>query len=130
MSMMAFFTALVLSVILALVMVGLWSYRSPRNDWRGLLPVGVLATFVILAGGLWMAPVGPPISEVFWMPFVMMAIFFALLWTVLSSIPGPPKVPGERVALPPERRGDGALAGTVFWTLILGLAVAVLVRLA
>jgi len=45
-----------------------------RRPLRSLFVVFFLATW---AGGIWMAPFGPPIGRVYWVPFTLIAILIA-----------------------------------------------------
>lgn len=124
---------ILISLFLAFVIVwGLIAYAGESGGW-GAWPVFLLFFFAILAGGLWLTPVGPPLVGVYWVPFLFVALFITLFW---ASAPPPPRrkgrrstqppVPSTQDDLPPSPAGLGAL----FWLLLIGLAMVALFRYA
>lgn len=95
-------------------------------------PVFVLFFLVIWAGGLWLTPVGPQLIGVYLMPFFFVAIFIALFWAAAPPPPRRTRRTGEE-STPVQEEGTVATAvglGMLFWVLLVGLAIAVLVRYA
>ena len=92
-----------------------------------------LLTLAILAGGLWLTPVGPPLVGVYWVPFLFVAIFIALF---RAAAPRPPRRKRRRNAQSSVlSRQDGMPVapvglGILFWLLLAGLAIVSLVRYA
>jgi hypothetical protein len=120
--------ALVVAGLLSLVLYYIVGWRAPGH---GSGFVGVLFLFLVLflgvwAGGVWFTPVGPPLFGGYWLPFVLMGIFLALL-TVALAPPAPRPAPAADV------EADGApsavaLSGCFLWVLIAGLAGAIAAR--
>lgn len=122
-------------VALFLAFVVLWvliAYAGEGGGW-GAWPVFLSFFFAILAGGLWLTPVGPPLVGVYWVPFLFVAIFIALFW---AAAPPPPRRKGHRTAQPSAHNlqdnpptGPVGL-GVLFWLLLAGLAMVALFRYA
>ncbi len=112
---------LILSLVLATVAIGVLVRGLEFRPHTPLWSLFVLFFFVIWAGGLWMAPVGPTHFGIVWLPFTLVAIMMSVLV----------------VALMPHRTGPAQLAetnreiqaglGLFFWVLVLGLVVAIIV---
>ncbi len=108
------------------------AYAGEKGGW-GAWPVFLLFFFAILAGGLWVTPVGPPLVGVYWVPFLFVAIFIALFWADAAP---PPKRKKRRCAQPPGAaiQDDPPVApvglGVLFWLLLVGLAMVALFRYA
>jgi hypothetical protein len=71
----AFFVALLLSSI---VFLGL-RRTGPWTSFLFLFFALFLATW---AGGIWITPIGRPLAGVYWLPFLMAGVVFALLLAV------------------------------------------------
>ncbi|OQW32305.1 MAG: hypothetical protein A4E19_19965 [Nitrospira sp. SG-bin1] len=114
------------------VMWALIVYAGEKGGW-GAWPVFFLFFFAILAGGLWLTPVGPPLVGVYWVPFLFVAIFIALFWAAASPMP---KRKRRRSPPPSEPRmeDDQPVApvglSILFWLLLAGLAMVALFRYA
>lgn len=81
------------------------------------------------AGGIWFSPLGPPWGGVYWLPFLIVGLVFALLLAaVVSPFPQDTTVqllgPGEKS---PEKRKLMVL-GVYFWLLIFALVVLIVTR--
>jgi len=84
----------------ALLVISLLSLSSRREyPWGGgLLLIFLLIFLVAWAGGVWITPFGPAFYGVAWMPYLAIALLFALL---LAGLPVEPK--------PMMRGGGGAV---------------------
>jgi hypothetical protein len=111
----------------------LLAYTGERGGWSAW-PMFLLFFFAILPGGLWLAPVGPPLVGVYWVPFLFVAVFIAQFWAF--SAPIPPRRLECRSAEPsaPIMPDDASAApaglGAVFWLLLVGLSIVALFRYA
>lgn len=122
-------------VALFLAFIVIWTlivYAGESGRW-GKWPVFLLFFFALLAGGLWLTPAGPPMVGVYWVPFLFVAIFIALLWAQVSPAPrrrrrkaGHASVPTMQDDMPESPAGFEVL----FWLLLVGLATIVLLRYA
>lgn len=123
---------IVVSLIFAFVVIwGLIAFAGERGG-RSVWPIFVLFFLAIWAGGLWLTPVGPPLIGVYWMPFLFVAIFIALFWAAAPPPPRRTRRTGEK-STPVQEEGMVATAaglGLLFWVLLVGLAIAALVRYA
>jgi len=124
---------ILISLFLAfVVMWTLIAYAGESGGW-GAWSVFLLFFFAILAGGLWLTPVGPPLVGVYWIPFLFVAIFIAMFW---AAAPHPPRrkrrKSGQSSVL--GRQDDMPVApvglGVLFWLLLVGLAMVALFRYA
>jgi hypothetical protein len=111
-----------------LVLWGLF-YVSGVREGGTIWPVFLLLFLVIWVGGLWVQPFGPPVVGVYWLPFVMVAIFAGLFW---AAMPPPPWRHREQpvVAARQEEERTAAVLGLgiLFWVLLVGLALTALAR--
>lgn len=126
-----FFYEMLLAVALALVV---FAILAPSGRYRGGDGVPLLLFFVpllvllIWAGGAWLTPIGPPVGGVYWLGFLLPAVFLLLLLFALSTPSGAPKREGDVV---PENAEKEALAGTAvafslfFWILVVAAIAAV-----
>lgn len=122
---------ILLALFLAfIVMWILIVYAGESGRW-GAWPVFLLFFFALLSGGLWVTPVGPPLLGVYWVPFLFVAIFIALLWAQGSPAPRPK---GEKVSpasvptMPDSMPETPAGFEVLFWLLLVGLAMIALFR--
>ena len=122
-------------IALFLAFIVMWvliAYAGEEGDW-GAWSVFLLFFFAILAGELWLTPVGPPLVGVYWVPFLFVAIFIALF---RAAAPLPPRKKRRRNAQSSvlSMRDDMPVApvglGVLFWLLLAGLAIVALVRYA
>ncbi len=120
---------ILVALLLAFIVIwGVLAAAGERGGW-GIWPVFLLLFGIIWAGGLWLTPVGPPVVGIYWLPFVMVAVFIGLFW---AAMPPPPRRTGMgRTAASAWERDTSATAaglGMLFWILLVGLAMAALVR--
>ncbi len=123
-----FIIALFLTILLSYV----FSWRHPRmpGTWPSALFLFLVLLAVIWAGGIWSDPYGPAWHNSYWLPFLLVGLFVALLILALG-IATPP--PGERRTMKVEpAAGDEAVATGVvaafsvfFWLLLLGAVTAI-----
>jgi len=118
--------AFFLAFTVILVLTG-FAEGGGRAAWFAAWPVFLLFFFAILAGGLWMTPVGPPLFGVYFVPFLLMALFVALFWASATPSPtwkrraGAP--PSDSTVQQDDRQVTAAGLGALFWMLLVGLAV-------
>lgn len=121
----------IVALLLSLLFVPFTGVARPRD---GGSAVGAILFFVLIlffatwAGGVWITPFGPPIWGVYWLPFVIVGLFVALL---LAAVAGPTSGGYVRPASEPERAEAEASAartafGLLFWLLLASLAVVVI----
>lgn len=128
-----FFYEMLLAIALALIV---FAILAPSGRYRGGEGVSILLFFVpllvllIWAGGAWLTPIGPPVANVYWVGFLIPALFLLLLLFALATPSAPPRREGEVV---PANAEEEAVAGTTvafsifFWILLVAAIVAIVV---
>ena len=120
----AFLTHALLSLALAVAAIAFLTTALRVHAIRGrswaLLAVLFLVTW---AGGIWVAPFGPPIGAIYWLPFTLIAV---LLATLLAAVV-PPELRTPRDIVTREEELETGL-GFFFWILVVGLVVAIVLR--
>jgi hypothetical protein len=118
-------------VALFLAFIVIWGLTifAGEGGGKATWPVFLLFFLAILAGGLWMTPVGPPVVGVYFIPFMLMAIFIALFW---AAVP-PPSIRKRRTnaqapasTVEDDTKATAVGLGALFWLLVIGLVVVVL----
>ncbi|MGF1504030.1 MAG: hypothetical protein GYB64_06205 [Chloroflexi bacterium] len=114
----------VIAILLTILVAGLLGgYRAPQT----LLLFFLLVLLAAWIGGAWAAPFGPVLAGVYWVPFILFGLLFALL--LLALLPSDPPVeptglePGETAA----QAGILAALDWVFWLLVIVMLVALVV---
>jgi hypothetical protein len=123
------FAHLMLALVMALVLSAIFALGFRRTGPWASVPLFFLIIFLASwAGGIWLAPVGPPLWGTYWLPFLMVGLVFALL---LAAIP-PTKNEKSTVELinqekrARERRKAFLALGVSLW-ILLGLFAAVII---
>lgn len=116
-----------LHAALALILAGL-SIAILTTGLRLHLHRPVWALFILLflvtwAGGIWVAPLGPPIGRVYWVPFMLIAILVAILIAAVL----PPGVHTQAEAHEREVEIEAGL-GVFFWVLVIALGVGIVLK--
>lgn len=130
-----FFLHFLIALIMALLVVLLVTrgFRR-RGPWPAIWPLIVLILLASWAGGMWITPFGPSLWGVALLPFVVVAILFALFFAAL------PKSPDEKLREEEtqvelvtakeqyESEHKDFVLGWVFWFLAVLLLLAIIVR--
>jgi len=133
-----FFAHLLIAILVALlgpiVLLPIISGRPKRNG--DSVATSVLFFFLILffatwAGGVWIRPFGPSMWGAYWLPFVLVGVFVAMLLAAATE-PARRDRARQHIEAPTETPVGTAVAmtafGMFFWSLIIGLLVAVIAR--
>lgn len=118
-----FLCALAIGLGLSAIFITGFRKRGPGNSLLLFFAVVFLGSWV---GGIWFSPLGPAWRGVYWLPFLIPGLIFALLLAAVAS-PFPEDttiqllVAGEKS---PEKRKRMVL-GIYFWMLIFALIVLV-----
>jgi len=116
--------ALAIALLLTAIFTAGFRNRGPWDVWWVFLLVVFLGAW---AGGLWLAPFGPTLFDVAWLPFLFVGFIVALMLAAAVPPARPPRTYGEAVA---EARAEEAAVATFsifLWVLLIGLAVAILI---
>jgi len=121
-----FLFALVTALGLSAIFIAGFRKRGPWDNFLLFFAVVFLGSW---AGGIWFSPLGPPMFGVYWLPFLIVGLIFALLLaSIVSPFPQDTTVqllgPGEKS---PETRKRMVL-GVYFWLLIFALVVLIVTR--
>ena len=128
-----FLIALLLAILFTIVLIPLGGHRTRRDEYgAGLAFLFFFLIFLpfIWAGGLWMAPFGPMMQGVAWMPFFLVGLFVMLL--MLATLPTKGGPDREREPLSETEhtfdRDEKAfkLFGLTYIVLLLGLVVLII----
>ena len=119
------FISVFLAMIFVWLLVSVGSYRPQRYEDNVLAAFAF--TFFLLfafiwAGGVWLAPFGPVVGDLYWAPFLVSGILITLLIALLM-----PRYPGsserQNAEIPVENTKAGkrraGMGGTVCFVLIM-----------
>jgi hypothetical protein len=119
-------TALIISLGLSAIFIAGFRKKGP---WDNFLVFFAIIFLTSWAGGIWISPLGPPIGGVYWLPFLIIGLTFALLLAAVTS-PFPRDTTvrlveaGEKT---PEKR-KAMVLGVYFWLLIFALVIMIVTR--
>lgn len=121
-----FFVDLLFALVVALLLTAIFSAgfrnRGPWGLWWVFLLVVFLAAW---AGGVWLTPFGPPLLDVYWLPFLFVGLVVALL--IAAAVPPEPRRPRAPVAASEVATEEAVAAFSIFfWVLLIGLALAII----
>jgi hypothetical protein len=85
--------AIGIALVFTVIFAGFFRRRGPWSNFFIFLAVIFLAAWT---GGVWLAPIGPSLYGVYWIPFVLFGFIFALI--LAAAVP----------ASPPRRRKAGS----------------------
>jgi hypothetical protein len=119
----AFFVALILSLIFVR------GFRR-AGPWASFLAFFIIVFLASWAGGLWLRPLGTALWGVYWLPFLMVGLIFALV-IAAASIPSRPTRPSVELAQKDEVEISEAKTtltalGLFFYIVIIALAVSII----
>jgi len=118
----AFFFALLLAAIFGL------AFRS-RGPWGSIWLFFLILFLATWAGGVWVTPIGAPIWGAYWIPFLFVAIIFALLLSAAAAIVPKEETEVEIVdeqRLEQEEKTTTATLGIFFWILMVVLIISII----
>lgn len=121
------FFALCIALILAAVFTAAARNRGREADFVMIL---LVIFFGAWAGGVWLAPIGPVLWSVSWLPFFLVGLLFAL---ILAAFPGPSgRERGDTVEFVDkserrkQRRQNRLAVNIFFWILLAVLVLAII----
>jgi hypothetical protein len=124
------FIEFLFALVISLLITAIFAIILRR---RGAWPFLLLFFIILLgtwAGGIWITPSGPTLLNVYWLPFLIAGLVFALLLT-LVILPQKYRIkimqPRRLVEMKEENQIELVL-GSIFWVLILILIVSIFIR--
>jgi hypothetical protein len=125
-----FFVHLVFALFIAILLSAIFAVGFRRKGpWESLVLFFLLLFLISWAGGVWLAPMGPPLWGGYWLPFLLVGVIMALLLAALAPPPRESSVElveeGKETA---ERRAVLTGLGVFFWILVAALVVAIVIR--
>jgi hypothetical protein len=130
---MIFFIHFVLAFFIALILTMIFVGGLRRGGpWASFLAFFIVIFLASWAGGLWMQPLGAALWGVYWLPFLLVGLIFALVIAAVSTPLKPERSTVKLVEEPEmeETREKTALTafGLFFYIVVIALAVAIMVR--
>ena len=123
--------ALMIALVFSVLFAWLIRRQGPRGGFFWFFLIILLSTW---AGGIWMAPFGPVLWGVYWLPFLVIAFIFSLMVS-LSAHGRDLRTREETLKEIEDARKEKALEeltyvtlGVFFWFLLAALVVAIVVR--
>ncbi len=92
---MSFLYEFLFALVVGLILTTIFSVLvNKTRRWRTILMFFVILFLATWAGGIWIKPFGPALLGIYWLPFVVVGLIFALILTML--LPNrPPKTSKE-----------------------------------
>lgn len=123
------FFAFLFALVFSAVLTRGYGWRHPARPDAG--PAGLFLFLILFlaiwAGGVWLAPFGPMVWGVAYIPFLIVAIVVTLL-LIAAAPPRRPKSSEEVVKEAEEAATAGLVFGLFFWILLIALAAAVILK--
>lgn len=121
-----FFLDLLFALFIAILMTGIFGLLFRRLR----MGIGLFIFLIVLflatwAGGLWIAPFGPTLLNVAWLPFLLVGLFFALLMITLIPPTRTPRTLEEARIQASSETEAVIFIDIFFWILLIGLLIAV-----
>jgi len=116
--------ALVIGFILTLVFAVGFRRSGP---WGSVAIFFAIVFLLTWAGGLWIAPFGPSLWGVYWLPFFIVGLLFALLLAA-SGPSRPPRNAQEAVEGAKAEIAVQSILNLFLWLLIVGLIAGIIVH--
>ncbi len=82
-----FLFAALVAVLLTAIFAAGFRIRGPWANAAAFFTILLLATW---AGGIWHTPFGPPLWGVYWLPFLIVGLIFALMLAAFNLVPAFP----------------------------------------
>ena len=122
-----FYRELIFALLIALTLSAIFVGSRRFESWPGLVVFFFIVFLAAWAGGIWLTPVGRPFWGVYWAPFLIAGLIFALVLAA-SSPPRLPRYRGEALRQAEKEKNVEAAAGMLLWVLMAVLVVAIVTR--
>jgi len=100
------FVELMFVLVIVLLITSMFSACGVRcGPWPGVLWLFVMLFLVTWALGVWIRPIGPSLWGAYWVPYLLVAFFLAVLLAATAPVPPrrPPVQPPGATPLPDSR---------------------------
>jgi hypothetical protein len=128
-----FFVDLVAALFFGLLLTIIFTGGVRRDLWANFFFFFLVVFLAAWAGGVWIGPVGPPFWGIYWVSFLIVGLFFALILAA-SMGPGHPRTQRGSAGRVPEpvmgKEESKKAADIFFWILIGALFLAILAHYA
>ena len=125
-----FLFSLVIALILGTIFIFIIHKKATCS---GVFCVFFFLFLVTWAGGIWLKPFGPTWKEIYWLPYLLVGLFFVLLLMVFTP-KRPPRNRRETLEMLDQIEQEKSMekityisVGLFFWVLLAILAAAILV---
>jgi len=117
---------LIFAIVVALLISVIFGLGFRRTGvWPGIFIFFLIIFLFSWAGGVWLAPFGPTLAEVYWLPFLFVGILIALF--LAAAVP-PERSRRRSIEVPEQEVAEGeTMLGVFFWFLIVLLIIAIAV---
>ncbi len=119
-------SALIISLGLSAIFIAGFRKRGP---WNSFLPFFAVVFLASWAGGIWFSQLGPSIGGIYWLPYLIMGLIFALLLAAVTSpFPRDTTVQFVEAGEKNPEKEKAMVLGIYFWILIFALGVLIATR--
>jgi hypothetical protein len=108
--------ALLVGVVLTALFALVFGNVGPWQTWWLFLLIVFLAAW---AGGAWVTPFGPTLFEVYWLPFLLVGLLFAILLAAVP--PAEPRTYGRTMTQERAEETAAIAVSFFFWVFVMGL---------
>lgn len=124
---MTFLYEFLFALVIGLVLTTIFSVLiNKTRKWQTILLFFVILFLATWAGGIWIRPFGPALLGVYWLPFMVIGLIFALLLTMLL-----PNKPPRTTKEASKKAETAIIADKLFklflWILFIVLVVSIIV---
>jgi hypothetical protein len=115
--------ALVIGILFTIVFAIIFHRSGP---WGSIAIFFILIFLLTWAGGIWIAPFGPRLWGVYWLPFLLVGLIFALLLSA-SGPSRPPRNAQEAIEEAETEIAAQSVLNFFLWLFIFALVVGIIV---
>lgn len=119
---------LVIAILFALIFSLIFSLGLRKSGpWPNFGIFFLIVFLAILAGGIWITPVGPSVWGVYWAPMLVIALLTSLI--LAAATPDhKPRTRTEAIKQAEEEQDAAAVLGIFFWILIIAFIATIVIR--
>lgn len=119
------FTELFVALIIGFLLTLIFATGFRRSGaWASAMIFFILIFLATWAGGLWLVPFGPVVFGVYWLPFLMVGLIFALILAATTPIE-PPHKPSDVATEMKEGAETRVIFDLFLWGGVILLSIAI-----